>query len=462
MTISFDSGASPASGEAVLDNLLEELANRLSAGETVDREAILARFPEQAESLRRLLPAMELMAQLGASSGPRREADASTVGPLDSAIGILGDFRIVREVGRGGMGVVYEAQQISLARRVALKVLPFASALDSQQLQRFKNEAQAAGQLHHTNIVPVFWVGCERGAHYYAMQYIDGRTLAEVIRQQQESQTGVEQTGHFAHRAADDYRRIARFGIQAAEALDHAHQLGLVHRDIKPANLLVDTHDNLWVTDFGLARFLNDSGLTLTGNLLGTLRYMSPEQATARRTTVDERTDIYSLGATLYELLTLRPAVPGGDRLEVLRRIAQEEPVAPRRIDPSTPRDLETIVLKTLAKEPEARYATAAELADDLRRFLEHRPIKARRPSVVERSTKWARRHPAVVVSAVTTLFLAVLGLSGSLYAVNRERLRTAAKAARARGEVRGSQAAGADAGVGALCQPGERGAGRL
>ncbi len=166
MTISFESGASSGSGEAVLDSVIEELANRLQAGEPVDREAILARYPEQAESLRRLLPAMELMARLGMSGGSERGVGgASTIGGLDAGLGILGDFRIIREVGRGGMGVVYEAEQISLGRRVALKVLPFASALDSQQLQRFKNEAQAAAQLHHTNIVPVFWVGCERGAH---------------------------------------------------------------------------------------------------------------------------------------------------------------------------------------------------------------------------------------------------------------------------------------------------------
>ena len=191
MTISFESGASSGSGEAVLDNVLEELANRLQAGEPVDRAAILARFPEQAESLRKLLPTMELMAQLGGSAGRGRDSCGSSGVCLpDSGLGILGDFRIIREVGRGGRGVVYEAEQISLGRRVALKVLPFASALDSQQLQRFKNEAQAAAQLHHTNIVPVFWVGCERGAHYYAMQYIEDRNAAEVTAIVQEGVAG--------------------------------------------------------------------------------------------------------------------------------------------------------------------------------------------------------------------------------------------------------------------------------
>ena len=199
---------------------------------------------------------------------------------------------------------------------------------------------------------------------------------------------------------------MARLGIQAAEALDHAHRQGIIHRDIKPANLLVDVRGNLWITDFGLARFVNEAGLTITGDLLGTLRYMSPEQALATRLVLDHRTDIYSLGATLYELLTLRPVVDGRDRQEVLRRIAQDEPVPPRRIDPAIPRDLETILLKALAREPEERYATAQDLADDLRRFLEHRPIAARRPSVMERAAKWLRRHPVLVLSGVSLLLL--------------------------------------------------------
>ena len=177
------------------------------------------------------------------------------------------------------------------------------------------------------------------------------------------------------------FRTAAALGIQAAEALDHAHKVGIVHRDIKPANLLLDAQGNLWVTDFGLARLRDDTGLTITGDLVGTLRYMSPEQALAKRMVIDHRTDIYSLGATLYELVTLRPAIDGQDRQEVLRKIAQDEPTPPRRLNPAIPRELETILLKAMNKEPESRYATAQELADDLERFLEDKPIEAKRPA---------------------------------------------------------------------------------
>jgi serine/threonine protein kinase len=188
------------------------------------------------------------------------------------------------------------------------------------------------------------------------------------------------------------FQTVARFGLQAAEALDHAHQLGVVHRDIKPGNLLLDTSGHLWVTDFGLAQFQNDAALTLTGDLVGTLRYMSPEQALARRGVVDHRTDLYSLGATLYELLTLQPAFDGRDREELLQQISLEEPRPPRRLNRATPIDLETIILKAMAKGVEDRYATAEELAEDLRRFLDQKPIRARRPAPWERVAKWSRR----------------------------------------------------------------------
>src|SRR5205807_464467 len=250
-------------------------------------------------------------------------------------------FRLLREVGRGGMGVVYEAEQISLRRRVALKVLPFAATLDPKRLQRFRNEARAAACLHHPNIVPVHGVGCVRGVHYYAMQFIEGQSLARVIEELREhwgsaklahpapdrhstaskpwsiraqASRSTAPLGAFSSRHSirepAHFSAVAQIGIQAAEALEHAHQLGIVHRDIKPANLLLDGRGDLWITDFGLARLQDDHGLTMTGDVLGTLRYMSPEQAAGSKD-LDHRTDVYSLGATLYELLALRPAVAG-------------------------------------------------------------------------------------------------------------------------------------------------------
>ena len=413
--------------DPALAELVERLTARLHAGESVDLDAICANDPKYADRLRQLLPALEVLADLGRSAGH----EAAPSGPDQLAeLGVLGDYRIVREVGRGGMGVVYEARQLSLNRRVALKVLPFAAALDPRQLQRFHNEAQAAAGLHHTHIVPVFAVGVERGVHYYAMQFIEGRPLSEVIRalrpldlrQPSEQATPdkapsepptVPLSSGSSPTGLPFFQAVARLGIQAAEALEYAHALGVVHRDIKPANLLLDARGEVWVTDFGLARIQAEAGLTLTlsGDVLGTLRYMSPEQALGRRGLVDHRSDIYSLGVTLYELLTLQPAVGGSDRQEILRRIAFEEPPPPRRIKPEVPRELETILLKAIAKEPESRYATAQELAEDLERFLEHKPIRAKRPTLVERLTKWTRRHTALVRASVAGLALAALGL---------------------------------------------------
>src|SRR5262249_54582979 len=218
------------------------------------------------------------------------------------------------------------------------------------------------------------------------------------------------------------FRTVASLGVQAADALDHAHELGVVHRDIKPANLLVDVRGHLWVTDFGLAHVLGDTKLTMTGDLVGTLRYMSPEQALAWPALVDHRTDIYSLGVTLYELLTLEPAFRGRDRQEVLRRIEREEPCPPRRLSPAIPVDLETIVLKAMAKEPPARDPTAQEPADDLRRFLEDRPIRARKPGLAQRTLRWARRHRPLVGAAAATLVVAVVALAVSTVFVALER----------------------------------------
>jgi serine/threonine protein kinase/tetratricopeptide (TPR) repeat protein len=414
--------------ETLVGRVADEFLRRQEAGERPDVEEYVARLPQAADLLRKVLASLQLLQASLTGSG---EPGALATG--DGPAGILGDFRIVREVGRGGMGIVYEAEQISLGRRVALKVLPMAATMDPRQLQRFHNEARAAAGLHHTNIVPVYGVGCERGVHYYAMQFIEGRTLAELISRQRgegllhvptmgeaeaaASATTVPpaaQSTSAAPRDAAYFRRVAEWGIQAAEALDCAHALGVVHRDVKPANLLVDAAGRLWVTDFGLAQIQNDARLTMSGDLVGTLRYMSPEQALAQRVVIDQRTDMYSLGATLYELLTLQPAFAGADRQELLRQIAFEEPRAPRRVNKAIPADLETIVLKALEKNPADRYATAKDLADDLRRWVEDQPIRARRPSLVQRLRKWSRRHRAAVAAAVVCLVVTLVALGAT------------------------------------------------
>jgi tetratricopeptide (TPR) repeat protein len=399
---------------------------------------------------------MELLVDVGSIVPSATHEIAAPTGKLP----FLGDYRIIREVGRGGMGIVYEAEQVSLRRKVALKVLPFAAVLDKKMVQRFRNEAHAAAQLHHTNIVPVYSVGCEGGVHYYAMQYIEGQaldaTLCELHRYSgRESVESMSSTFSLAQAFKDlaagqlpsrlssrwqpeaeeapsppkrepsatsgsarllemastkstksrQYCRcVASLAIQAAEALQHAHELGVVHRDIKPSNMLLDERGNLWITDFGLARVKGSPGLTLSGDLLGTLRYMSPEQALAKRMMIDHRTDIYSLGVTLYELLTLRPVFRGRDREEVLRQIAFEEPRAPRRENSAVPAELQTVVLKAMEKNPENRYGSAQDLADDLRRFLEDKPIVARRPKFFKRAAKWCRRRKALVAATATII----------------------------------------------------------
>jgi serine/threonine protein kinase len=452
-----------------LTQALEEYLAALEAGQCPSRQQFLARYPDIADRLADHLEGLDFLHTTAASM------QAGDGLPPGGPAPCLEDFQVVREVGRGGMGIVYEAVQRSLQRRVALKVLSLGATLDPRHLQRFKNEAQAAAQLQHPNIVPVYTVGCERGVHYYAMRFIEGEPLTAFIEQRRrgtaaspcqapstgrglanptDGQAGVPGSGPARTPASPgsitaaasgaarpdaqtacrpsvldggSCRRVAWLGVQAAEALEHAHQQGVIHRDVKPGNLLLDGRGQLWVADFGLARWPADDALTRTGDLLGTLRYMSPEQASARRGLVDHRTDVYSLGATLYELLTLRPVCDGRDHQELLHQILHEEPVPPRRLCPDVPRDLETVLLKALGKQVEERYATAQELADDLRRFLEGRPVLARRPGLWERAGKWARRHRPVVAAAAVLLVLSVVALTAGTIVIGAEQAKARA-----------------------------------
>jgi serine/threonine protein kinase len=439
----------------------------------------LLRFDARARSSADLLrgPAAQVRAALqhGCGTAPER----------------LGDYRLLREVGRGGMGVVYEAEQESLGRRVALKVLAGHGLRNPRHLLRFHREARSAARLHHTNIVPVFGVGASEGQHYYVMQFIPGLGLDAVLDEIRRLRGGGPEgqapapsagagptaadvarsllTGRFASApapetseeppasapataaaapappptvafpgqapgsSAPDFagryaRSVALVGVQVAEALDYAHRQGVLHRDIKPSNLLLDGQGNVWVADFGLAKAADSDDLTHTGDIVGTVRYMAPERFEGR---CDARSDVYALGLTLYELLALRPAFEGSDRAELIRRVTHEEPPRLRALDPTLPRDLETVVHKAIEREPGRRYADAEALAADLRRYVEGRPIRARRVGAAEHAWRWCRRNPAVAGLAAAAFLAMALGTAVSTWQMFRARQANGAPRAR-------------------------------
>jgi tRNA A-37 threonylcarbamoyl transferase component Bud32 len=381
--------AVPPSGNAAeLALVLEAYMAALQAGKAPSRDQLLAAHPELAAQLEPCLAGIEFVHR---ATHPATENSAA-----------LGEFRIVREIGRGGMGVVYEAEQTSLRRRVALKVLRSGAVADSEAMQRFRREAETVARLHHTNIVPIFAVGCERGVHYYAMQLIEGRSLADVLDESRKARRPL------------DVVDVVRWGIQAADALDHAHRRGVIHRDVKPSNLLIDRDGVIWLTDFGLAKHVDEVTLTIRGTIMGTPRYMSPEQAESLRSAIDHRTDVYSLGASLYEFATGRPLFNSTTPHGVVIQILNEEPARPRQVRPELPRDLETIIVTCLTKDPAGRYQTAQALADDLRAVLAEGPIKARRVRLGERVARYVRkRRKAIVLTAMAVAATVVMILGG-------------------------------------------------
>ncbi len=349
----------------------------------------------------------------------------------------LGDFEILREIGRGGMGIVYEARQLSLNRQVALKVLSGALGLSSKAVARFHLEAEAAAKLHHTNIVPIYATGEVGGTHYYAMELIDGPSLDRVIREQRGGEPrpapvpDLTATAPFVDGATPStpasshtsstlgsgpgyFDTVARRLAEVADALDYAHKQAVIHRDIKPSNLLLSPDGRLSINDFGLARMLEQPGVTLTGEFVGTPAYMSPEQIAAGRAPLDHRTDIYSLGATLYELLTLRPPFIAQHRDQIIALIMHKEPPPPRRLNRKVPVDLETICLKAMEKDPDRRYQTAGAMADDLRRFVNRFAIAARRASPLVKLAKFAGRHKLGVTAAAVMALLTVAAAFGA------------------------------------------------
>jgi serine/threonine protein kinase/WD40 repeat protein/tetratricopeptide (TPR) repeat protein len=439
--------------------LVEEFLDRFRRGERPAVSEYEARLPEHADRIRQLFPVLVVMEQAGdRSPSATGDLNGTALAPEGTVPDRIGGYRVVREIGRGGMGVVYEAEQLALGRRVALKVLPAEVVGRGVALERFRREARSAARLHHTNIVPVYEVGEDDGRCYYAMQLIRGQPLDEVIDELrrlghapgEEKAIGPsvarslldgfaptvthagDTSGEALTNTSDDrirsgdsgalpgvgdrstaltdrrayFRSVARIGAQTADALDYAHREGVVHRDVKPGNLLLDTDGRVWVADFGLAKSEAD-GLTQNGDIVGTVRYMAPERFSGW---ADPRSDVYVLGLTLYELLVLRPAFAEPDRLALIKQISHAAPPAPRRLDPTVPRDLETVVLRAIEKEPSQRYQTAAELADDLRRFTEGHPVLARRLGRVEQAWRWARRNPVVtgLLGAVFALLTTV------------------------------------------------------
>jgi eukaryotic-like serine/threonine-protein kinase len=491
------------------EELAEEFAARFRRGERPSIQEYIDRCPNLADEIRELFPALVEVERVKEDK-PARPGTAETVAALPP-LGQVGDYRVLREIGRGGMGVVYEAEQVSLGRRVAIKVLPRQVSQDLKTLARFRREARSAAQLHHTNIVPVFEVGKDGEVSYYAMQFIQGQGLDTVIEElgrlkdrshpigpatepehpdpvipagrtaaapsrsrpvsrmaeslltgrflpetpggpgdAEAANTNGTATAALSDRLHPDetaappasnpssaavssppssvvlpggsqlsavesgrwpfYRSAAHIGRQVAAGLSYAHVRGIVHRDIKPSNLLLDTQGIVWITDFGLAK-AGDDGLTRTGDILGTLRYMAPERF---RGEGDGRADVYALGLTLYELLTLRPAFDSPDQLQLIEQIKAEDPPRPRALDPRIPRDLETIVLKAIDKAPQGRYSSADALGEDLRRFLEDRPIRARRVSTAERLLRWGRRNKLVAGLLMSVVVTLVVGFAVS------------------------------------------------
>jgi len=373
------------------DEVLARCLDRLNAGESVDLEDLRKSYPEIAEEL---IQDLEVFQQVGVTSAS------------GTPLGTLGDYTLRRQIGRGGMGVVYEAWENSMDRRVALKVLPPGIAADERAVGRFIREAQLAGRLNHPNVVSVYGMGVKEQTPYYAMEFVEGETLAQVLARNRDSDPETETP--FGKK--DDvayFGNMARAFADVADGLQHAHSKGVIHRDVKPSNLILDREGRLRILDFGLAHLEGQESLTLSGDFVGTPLYMSPEQARRRKIPVDHRTDVYSLGVTMYEALCGRPPFRGKDHEDTLSQIIECDPVEPRKVNPRVPQDLHTIVLKCLQKDAGDRYGTAEALGQDLRRFVRGDAIEARPQGAWERAARRLRRARRKLALAAALLAFA-------------------------------------------------------
>ena len=443
--------SSASSNHDLIDELVEEFVARQQAGENPTIEHYCDKYPHLADTIRVMFPMAAMLEGV--------KLDASPVPVESERLDQIGDYQILGEIGRGGMGVVYEAHHQSLGRRVAIKLLPRRLSVDTRALARFHREARAVAQLHHSHIVPLFEVGNDDGRFFFAMQLISGSSLDKVISDAKSHSSGfssrwsnatleksasenrseesgvtlaTESVASGSHPSGHQqpFRWIAGLGVQAADALAYAHQRGVIHRDVKPSNILLDEDGVVWLSDFGLAKVAGED-LTLESDIVGTLRYMAPERFSNQ---CDERADVYGLGLTLYELLALHPAFEASDRVSLIDKICRSEPVKLSVINRRVPRDLETIVMKAIDKEPRSRYRTAAALGHDLRRYMQDQPIRARRHTYVELFARWARRNKRLAAAMATVaVLLAVIAVGSTIASIKARSLQRVA-------EIRGAE----------------------
>ena len=414
-----------------LEDIVEQFTAEIRAGQSPSVQQFVEQNPTHAEELPDLLSSVAMI------EGLKNYSPNSSV-PDQQFIDIdvpdfLGEYRIVREIGRGGMGIVFEAVHETLGRRVAIKVMTVGLISNTKHLERFHREAISAASLHHTNIASVFGAGEDNGLHFYVMEFIDGQSVSQILKG---AAIGLDETINLPavspppttppsqpiapNRTHDDlvigdekitsknrYKWVADTGQQIADALAYAHEKNILHRDIKPANLVMDFHGTVWLTDFGLAKNIVDDALTKTGDIIGTPQYMAPESFSGN---YDCRSETYCLGLTLYEMATLNPAFQNSSPGRMMKAVTTSTPPAPKKVDSRLPRDLATIIEKAIAREPQSRYQTAAEMRDDLRAFIEDRPIAARRMSVWDNVVRFSRRNPlAAGLAAFSILTLAML-----------------------------------------------------